>query len=596
MTNARRYLEIVRRRGENKQELRKVYRNMRNRELFLMAYANLYANDGAMTPGTDPNDTVDGMSIQRIDTLLKRLEAGTFRWKPVRRTYIEKPFSHTLRPLGMPGWNDKLVQEVIRMILEAYYEPQFRESSHGFRPQRGCHTALSGIYHTWSGTKWFIETDIKGCFDNIDHDVLLDILRRHIKDERFLKLINGMLKAGYVEDWMYHKTYSGTPQGGIISPLLANILLNEFDVFIEDTLIPKFTKGEASKRKRNKVYEAARQRAYQAKKNGNKERYRKAKAIQRSVPVNDPHDPNFRRLKYVRYADDSLLGLIGSREEAEQIKRELKHFLKGLRLDMSEEKTLITHAQTRSARFLNYRITIAWNDKELAGKGQVKRRGKNGTVRLLIPEDVTTTWIAKIQKGNAIRHRTELMWNSDYDIIMSYESPVQGLINYYQMAHNVTPIMRRLRCVYEESLVKTLAAKYQKSVRKIYRKYGMYSAEGQRVIAVKIEREGKRPLVASYGKKPIRQNRNVILKDEKPKPSTHRTEILQRLLNNACELCGKVGDVEGHHIRKLADIKGRKNKPEWMLRMMALRRKTLFVCSRCHNLIHTGKYDKKKLA
>jgi group II intron reverse transcriptase/maturase len=596
MTNAQRYLEIVRRRGKNREELRKVYRNMRNKELFLMAYANLYANDGATTPGIDPNDTVDGMSLKRIDNILQRLESGTFIWKPVRRTYLKKKSSSTLRPLGMPGWNDKLVQEVMRMMLEAYDEPQFRASSHGFRPHRGCHTALREISYTWSGTKWFIETDIKGCFDSIDQDVLIGILGRHIKDERFLKLIRGMVKAGYVEDWKYNTTYSGTPQGGIISPLLANIVLNELDVYVEDVLIPKYTKGDSSKRKRNRIYEAARQRAYQAKKRGDKETYRKAKEIQRSVPVNDPNDLNVRRLRYVRYADDSLLGFIGSYEEAERIKKELKDFLNGIKLDMSEEKTLITHARTRSARFLNYLISIAWNDKERAGKGQVKIRGKNGTVRLAIPEDVKTHWIANVQKDNVVRHRTEFMRNSDYDIIMSYESSVQGLINSYQMAHNVVPVMGRLRYVYGESLVKTLATKYQTSVKNIYRKYGMYSLEGKRVIAVKIEREGKKPLIASDGKIPIRQNRNVIVMDEKPKPSTYRTEIVQRLLNNECELCGKAGAVEGHHIRKLADIKDRKNKSEWMLRMIALRRKTLFVCKKCHKLIHHGKYDGKKLA
>jgi hypothetical protein len=377
------------------------------------------------------------------------------------------------------------------------------------------------------------------------------------------------------------------------------VVLNELDVFVEERLIPKYTKGTNRERKRNKEYETARQRAIRAKKRGDWEGYKRAKKHQRSVPVFPPHDPHYKRLRYVRYADDSLFGLIGSKEDAEQIKRELGAFLSKLGLEMSEEKTLITHARTGKARFLNYHIYTIWKDtylSELANMQGAKVRGRNGKIALNVPKDVIRDWLARIQKGQVIRHRAELMNNSDYDIIRSYESRVQGLINYYQMAHNVYAAMSRIRYAYEESLVKTLAAKHQHSVSKIYQKYRMYTAEGKKILAVKIAREGKQPLVASYGKTLIRQNRHVTLKDEKPQPRMNRTEILQRLLHNACELCGTVGEVEGHHIRKLADIKESKKKPKWMLRMIALRRKTLFVCKHCHKRIHTGKYDGKKLA
>jgi retron-type reverse transcriptase len=218
MLNAQKYLELVRERGKARKDLKRVYRGIRNRELFLISYANRYSNKGALTPGTDPQDTVDEMSLKRIDAILKRLGEGTYRWKPVRRTYIEKRHSTKLRPVGMPSWNDKLVQDVIKMVLEAYYEPQFRDSSHGFRPGRGCHTALADVYYTWKGIKWFIEGDIKGCFDSIDDEKLLEIIGKQVKDERLLKLVRDMLHAGYVEDWTYHKTYSGTPQGGILTP------------------------------------------------------------------------------------------------------------------------------------------------------------------------------------------------------------------------------------------------------------------------------------------------------------------------------------------------------------------------------------------
>ena len=327
MLNTQDYLELVRRRGENGLELSRVYRNMRRKDLFLMAYSKLYANKGATTPGINRNDTIDGMSLERIDTIIDRLANGTYRWTPVRRTYIEKKHSSQQRPLGIPGWNDKMVQEVMKLILESYYEPQFRDCSHGCRPKRGCHSALLKIYKVWSGTKWFIELDIKGCFDNIRHEVLLEIIRRKVKDDRFLKLLKGMLEAGYMDEWIYHNTYSGTPQGGIISPLLANIVLNELDCVVEDVLIPEHTKG--TRRKDNPEYFKWHQKALKAKKKGKVSEYQEYLKKQRACPVYMTNDPNYSRLRYVRYADDSLLGWIGTKAEAEVIKEKIKFsFLK----------------------------------------------------------------------------------------------------------------------------------------------------------------------------------------------------------------------------------------------------------------------------
>jgi group II intron reverse transcriptase/maturase len=323
MRDAQTYLETIRDRGERRLELRRVYRNLRNKELFLRAYAKLYANEGALTPGIDPTDTVDGMSLKRMDSIIADLKAGTYRWKPSRRRYIPKK-NGKLRALGMPGWKDKLLQEVIRSVLSAYYEPQFSETSHGFRPGRGCHTALRSI-GTWRGTTWFIEGDIRGCFDEIEHEKLLGIISRDIKDQRLLKLLKGMLKAGYLEDWKYHQTYSGTPQGGTISPLLANIFLNELDKYVEEELIPHHTRG--NHRHRNPEYERLTRAMIKAKKQGDIERYKALEKQRRELPSGDPNDPNYRRLRYCRYADDFLLGFIGPKSEALEIKRQLGEFL-----------------------------------------------------------------------------------------------------------------------------------------------------------------------------------------------------------------------------------------------------------------------------
>ena len=353
MQSAQTYLEVVRQRGERRLELRRVYRHLQNREFYLLAYAKLYRNAGALTPGVEPQDTIDAMSLERIDAIIRALEQGQYQWKPARRIDIPKKNGKT-RPLGLPSWSDKLLQEVLRMVLSAYYEPQFSAVSHGFRPGRGCHTALQDIRQHWKGTKWFIEGDIRGCFDHISQSKLLEIIGRNIKDDRLLKLLRGMLDAGYREEWTYHQTYSGVPQGGVLSPLLSNIFLNELDTFVEQTLIPQYTRGD--RRQRNPAYARLQANKLNARKARHRERYRTLHQSQRQTPSVVPNDPNYRRLRYCRYADDFLLGFVGTRQEADAIKRQVGDFLQTLDLTLSEEKTLITHATQERARFLGHDV------------------------------------------------------------------------------------------------------------------------------------------------------------------------------------------------------------------------------------------------
>lgn len=599
LPKAQKYLDVVRKRGEEKAEINRLYRMLYCEGLYLMAYAKLYANKGAMTAGTDPGDTVDGMSMKRIRAIIEKLKGHEYEWKPVRRVYILKRDGIHKRPLGMPGWNDKMLQEVLRTLLEAYYEPQFRESSHGFRPHRGCHTALDTIYK-WKGTRWFIEGDIKGCFDNIHHQVILRILKRKIKDKLFLTLIEEMLKAGYMEDMKYHQTYSGTPQGGIISPLLANIVLNELDTFVEDVLIPKYTKG--TKRKANPEYGRLTNKVRWMEKNGNWNRANELRKMYVNIPSLLQNDPNFRRLWYVRYADDTLLGFIGTKQEAEAIKEEFGQFLKSIELDMSEEKTVITHAKTGKARFLNYEINrMSGQTKKKAiwnGKRESKRRIATYALWFAIPKDVTDTWKARVEKNGKVRHRAELMNLSDYDIMRTYEGELQGLINYYCRAHNQKRL-RYLRYLWETSLTKTLASKHKTNVTTIIKRYRTYTAEGRRVVSVETPRTGKEPLRATFGKKPIQRNKAVIA-GKKHTVYITRNQLITRLLAKECELCGNVKTaLIGHHVKKLKDLKkrweGRKEKPTWVKKMIAIRRKVLFVCLSCHRDIHNGKYDGRKL-
>jgi len=435
MRTAETILNIIQARGKRKLPLDDVYRQLYNPDLYLRSYAKLYTNDGAMTPGTT-GETVDGMSLDKIDRVIEAIRYERWKWPPARRVYIDKPKGGK-RPLCMPDWSPKVVQDIVRSILEAYYEPQFSDHSHGFRPKRGCQTALTEIYNIWKGTKWFIEGDIKGCFDNIDHHILMPILQENIRDNRFLRLIEGALKAGYCEAWTYHPSLSGSPQGGIVSPILSNIYMDRLDRFVENTLIPEYTKGE-----RREVHPKYRQLTSQIqtlRRQGNLEGLRTLRRELRQYPSQHPDDPGYRRLRYVRYADDFLLGFAGPLTEANQIKTRIATFLTTeLRLTLSAEKTLITHAQTGRARFLGYEIGIMDNPTKLD-----RTRGTrtvNGKVGMYIPEDVIQAKRKRYLRDGQPIHRTELINDSEYDIIFRYQGEYRGLVNYYGLAHNLAEL------------------------------------------------------------------------------------------------------------------------------------------------------------
>ncbi len=406
-----------------------------------------------MTPGVI-EETVDGMSLRKIDAIIEAVRYERYRWTPVKRVYINKPGSTKKRPLGLPTWSDKLLGEVIRLILEAYYEPQFSHRSHRFRPNRGCHTALTEIHDWWRGTAWFIEGDIKGCFDNIDHEVLLPILAERIHDNRFLRLIGNMLKAGYLEDWTYHKTLSGAPQGGVVSPILSNIYLDRLDHYIETVVQPAYTKGEH--RKGNAAYGALRARAYRLRRKGQWKGAMKVKRLMRTMSSQDTHDPDFRRLHYIRYADDWLIGFAGPRAEAEAIKCQIGAFLRDtLKLELSTEKTLITHGRTQRASFLGYELMVIHNDTLHDAIG---KRTSNDVIGLLVPESVVKTKMAAYMRCGKPVHLPARQYNTAFSIMRQYAAEFRGIAEYYALAHN-RDRLSQLRWVMETSLTKTLAAK-----------------------------------------------------------------------------------------------------------------------------------------
>ena len=450
MQEAETVLAVLRERGRKGLPCNELYRQMFNKSLYLLAYGNIYSNQGAMTPGAC-NETADGMSEAKIGEITAAMRGEQYRFAPVRRVYIPKR-NGKLRPLGLPSWSDKLVGEVVRLVLEAYYEPQFSGRSHGFRKGRGCHTALREVQNTWTGTVWFVEGDISDCFGKIDHEILLKILAEKILDNRFLRLIRNMLKAGYMEDWQYHETLSGTPQGGVVSPLLSNIYLDKLDKYIERELIPQHTRG--TRRKANPQYRelAARRRA--ALQDGDREQARELEKQMRALPYGNPMDPGYRRLFYARYADDHLLGLIGPKAEAEEIKTKLAEFLREtLALELNTAKTLVTHARTRAARFLGYQITVQHSSTKITNG----RRSVNGRIALRVPRDVVTAQCARYRRRGKPWHRSILQNLPDYDIVQTYGAEYRGVANYYLLAQDVWRL-NRLRWNAETSMLKTLGA------------------------------------------------------------------------------------------------------------------------------------------
>ena len=484
------------------------------------------------------------------------------------------------------------------MILEAYYEPRFSKISHGYRPHRGCHTALQSIQKGWRGVKWFIEIDIKSFFDNIDHDILLDIIFRDIKDVRFRKLLKEMLEAGYAQDWKYNRTFSGIPQGGVVSPILANIILNEFDKFVENELIPAYSRGV--RRRDNPEYRKLRQELAKAWNRNDKDTFERLDVKRRTIPSKDTFDPNFRRLKCIRYADDVLLGFIGPKSEAQEIKNKIQALLQTLNLELSEEKTLITHA-SQQARFLGYDIHLAKCDsKTTRTRSGIKRRSVNSQPVLSVPYEVRKQWLKRYSHKGKPFHRAELTNYSDFEIIQTYDVQLRGLVNYYSLATNVSKL-QEVRYHFERSLVKTLANKHKTTSRRIRKKLTVPGEHSTRCICVTVNnpRNPNKPYVAKFGDMPIKRNKTAFIIDQFVPEHGNRNELVRRLLAQECELCGSHDNVQVHHVKAIKNLKkryeGKRTPPGWVTAMIERNRKTLVVCHQCHVEIHNGQYDGKKV-
>jgi Retron-type reverse transcriptase len=571
----------------------RLYRYLLRPDIYFVAYQHLYSNKGAGTKGIT-EDTADGFSEKYVECIIDALKTETYQPKPVRRTYIKKT-NGKMRPLGLPTFSDKLVQEAIRMILEAIYEPTFSDYSHGFRSGRSCHTALAQIKKEFTGVRWFIEGDIKGCFDNINHAVLVDIISKKIKDARFLKLIRSFLRAGYMENWKYHETYSGCPQGGIISPVLSNIYLNELDTYImkfksnfdmvsKMQYTPEYTAiiGKR-KRLRDKIKDSSgleRERLIEEHKSATTQMFK--------IPAKLCED---KKIKYVRYADDFLIGVNGNKKECEQIKQQLTEFIETtLKMELSQEKTLITHSNNY-ARFLGYDIRVRRN-QQIKPKGKFKTRSMNNKVELNIPfkdkieRFLFSNGIIEQRKDNGKYEpckRPRLLNRTDLEILAVYNAELRGICNYYGLASNFNKLIY-FNYLMEYSCLKTLADKHRSKISKVRRMYK--DGTGMWGIPYQTKKGQKRMYFAKYSDCKGKKFTDVI--PQQAKNYSHDiTTMESRLKAKQCEICGNTNSetYEIHHVNKVKNLKG---KTKWEQVLIAKRRKTIVVCHKCHMVIHHG--------
>ena len=579
----------------------RLYRNLYNPQFYLLAYQRIQAKPGNMTAGTD-GKTIDGMGMARINALIEKMRDFSYQPNPARRTYIPKS-NGKMRPLGIPSFDDKLIQEVVRLILESIYEPTFSDYSHGFRINKSCHTALKYVQKYFTGTKWFVEGDIKGCFDNVDHHVLIAILRKRIADEHFIGLLWKFLKAGYMEDWNYHNTYSGTPQGSIISPILANIYMNELDSYMAE-YAEKFNCG--NRRKINPAFkkklDVCRGKEQRLKRNLSKmseeekegliAEIRELRRSLKSMPYSDQMDDSYKRICYVRYADDFLIAVKGNREDCQWIKSKLAEFIGDtLKMELSEDKTLITHS-SKCARFLGYDVRVRRSGKiKRGGPGHVKMRTLNGGVELLVPlndkirQFVFTKGVA-IQKEDGSMfpvHRKYLIGLTDLEIVSVYNAELRGICNYYGMASNFCKL-HYFAYLMEYSCLKTLASKHKTSLSKIIDKFN--DGTGKWGVPYETKLGNKRRYFANYADCKGKGSATDYISNAAIVYGYAVNTLENRLKAKVCELCGTTESdhYEVHHINKLKNLKG---KERWEIAMIAKHRKTLVVCRDCHrSIIH----------
>lgn len=555
-------------------------------DTLILAYELLKSKPGNMTPGLDPGETLDGTGLRGLQRLSQKLRSGKFRFSPARRTYIPKPGRVELRPLTVPSPREKLVQKALALVLEGIYEPIFRPTSHGFRPGRGTHTALRMIDNVCKNANWFIEADISKCFESLDHGTLLASLRSRIACDKTLALLRSALRSGYAtsERGLAVRADSGTPQGSVLSPILCNILMHPLDVFM-DRLMARENRG--TRRRQNPAYTKLMNAL--AKTSDVRER-RRLRSAMRRIPASDPMDPNMIRVRYVRYADDLIISVIGPHSLAARIKGEVEAYLSdALKLQVNPTKSVLTNTRVRAAKFLGTRVRTgkpSAAQKPVTADRHGRRVRVTPRVSLHAPIDEI---YAKLKSRGFVKGSgnhggltpTGLgrLVNMDHaDILAYYNSVGRGVLNYYSFADNRKSLGSVVRAL-QMSCARTLALKYKlRRAAQVFKRYGKLlrdPASGRTY-----------ELLGSYRRTRTFQTRAPLALAALEK--SWAAKLTRSRLHRSCAVCGAT-PVEMHHVRRLRGLKRRTHLDWFTMQMAAINRKQVPLCKDHHRKLHAGK-------
>jgi group II intron reverse transcriptase/maturase len=565
----------------------------------MQAWEEIRSNKGSMTAGIDSTIAVD-IDPERIQSLSKRLKTGQYRPKPVRRVYIPKTNGKT-RPLGIPTLEDRIVQQALRMLMEPIFEADFYNCSHGFRRNRSTHTALRDVARAFPRTTWIIEGDIVGCFDNIPHGPLMKAVDRRIADEKVLKMVRAFLAAGYMEQWQYHRTYSGTPQGGVLSPLLCNIFLHQLDEYMMRNLRANETqsKREANAR-RNPEYRTIENKIARLRRQLQKTQGSLREALikelmemerqQRVTSYYAKDDRHPSKVGYARYADDFVIMVQGKKGAAQAIKDEVRKKLQEMGLALSEEKTKLTHWRYK-VNFLGYQL-----------HGKPTRKGTSIRPILSIPRE-------KVQK---IKEALEVVSGyhqiPEVDAMTQMSAMFRGWCNYYRYATAPQAtfsdlsdytwwryshyVARKHRLSIAQMIRQERQAGRLGEVKKKGRTRGTFKAFVERKVVILDlfpPRTGQIRGLATTGQWTVDIKPVIPTNWQSGRSLATRTAALERA-NGTCERCGGNPVAHVHHT---VPLRGK----TFLARVMsdsAQRHTAQALCAECHLEVHGGSYTPKK--
>ena len=573
-----------------------LFRILRKNDIWIAAYENIKSNKGALTPGIT-KETLDGHSIQRLVRLRDKVVNESYQFKPVNEIEIPKPNGRK-RPLGLSTANDKIVQEVIRMVLEAIYEPCFSKQSFGFRQGLGTHDALEYIESKFRWVDWVIE----GAYPTIDHTQLCNILSKKIQDVRFMNLIRKLLKCGVLRQGQFTRSSFGIPQGNIVSPILANIYFNELDEWVENkaNMLYQPRTNQRDKKYKQLSYQIGKRAEQMQRLEKKSKEYKILLKELKALKIERAKVPSLARqqiqIEYVRYADDWMIGIKGDQTLAKKLKVEVSHFVMvRLKQTVHPTKTKITDLRSGKAKFLGYEIYLPRNRKIslYTGSGTRTTRRTNPRLRFDIPMDSVLQkmeergYIKKLVKGHRSISKASYTPLEDIAIVKHFAQVWRGLSNYYSGCTNLSKL-QYIHYLLHVSCAMTLSHRHRSSTTKIFAKHGK---------TLKVS-NGNISTSFPYRKEWSIKKRKWKNKQEFADPFQIYANRISRSprsqLNHNCRICKSKDFTQMHHVKHV-----RKNGYRYggfHKEMALLNRKQIPLCIECHKKVHEGLYDGIKLA